>query len=171
VLTSRKTGEEVTMTAATAAPVQRRGIVPAIVAGGLTAATCDFIAAMLIYHLPALTVGKAVARGWFGREKAMTGGLDVSIIGIVSHYSILLVAAAIFVFASLRFPILRRRAAVAGILFGLCIYVVMHFVVLPLSAAGPGNPKGVQLVEELLGHMFVIGLPIALWARKFLGTN
>ena len=159
------------MTEAVAPTVQRRGIAPAIVAGGLTAATCDFIAAMLIYHLPALTVGKAVARGWFGREKAMAGGLDVSIIGIVSHYSILLAAAAIFVFASLRFPILRRRAVIVGILFGLCIYVVMHFVVLPLSAAGPGNPKGVQLVEELLGHMFVIGLPIALWARKFLGTT
>ena len=159
------------MTATASAPVQRRGIVPAIVAGGLTAATCDFIAAMLIYHLPAVTVGKAVARGWFGREKAMAGRLDVAAIGVVSHYFILLVAAAIFVFASLRFPILRRRAVIVGILFGLCIYVVMHFVVLPLSAAGPGNPKGIRLVEELLGHMFVIGLPIALWARKFLGTS
>jgi hypothetical protein len=159
------------MKATGSAPALRRGIVPAIVAGGLSAATCDFIAAMLIYHLPALTVGKAVARGWFGREKAMAGGLDVSIIGIVSHYSILLVAAAIFVFASLRFPILRQRAVIVGVLFGLCIYGVMHFVVLPLSAAGPGNPKGVQLVEELLGHMFVIGLPIALWARKFLGAT
>lgn len=157
------------MTAAASAPGVRAGIVPAILAGGLTAATCDFIAAMLIYHLPAVTVGKAVARGWFGREKAMAGGLDVAAIGIVSHYAILLVAAAIFVFASLRFPILRRRAAILGILFGLCIYLVMHFVVLPLSAAGPGNPKGLQLIEELLGHMFVIGLPIALWARKFLG--
>ena len=157
--------------AVTASAPARSGIIPAIVAGGLTAATCDFIAAMLIYNLPALTVGKAVARGWFGREKAMAGGLDVSIIGIVSHYSILLVAAAIFVFASLRFPILRRRAVIVGILFGLCIYVVMHFVVLPLSAAGPGNPKGIQLVEELLGHMLVIGLPIALWARRFLGTT
>ena len=157
--------------AATASGPARSGIIPAIVAGGLTAATCDFIAAMLIYHLPALTVGKAVARGWFGREKAMAGGLDVAIIGIVSHYAILMVAAAIFVFASLRFAILRRRAVIVGILFGLCIYAVMHFVVLPFSAAGPGNPQGIQLVEELLGHMFVIGLPIALWARKFLGPN
>ena len=159
------------MTTAASAPRLRAGVVPAILAGGLTAATCDFIAAMLIYHLPAVTVGKAVARGWFGREKAMAGGLDVAAIGIVSHYVILLVAAAIFVFASLRFPILRRRAVIVGVLFGLCIYVVMHFVVLPLSAAGPGNPKGIQLVEELLGHMFVIGLPIALWARKFLGPT
>jgi uncharacterized membrane protein YagU involved in acid resistance len=159
------------MTAAASAPATRAGVVPAIVAGGLTAATCDFIAAMAIYHLPALTVGKAVARGWFGREKAMAGGLDVALIGIVSHYAILLAAAAIFVAASLRFPILRRRAVVAGIVFGLGIYVVMHFVVLPLSNAGRGQPQGLQLYEELAGHMLVIGLPIALWARKFLGTT
>jgi hypothetical protein len=157
------------MTAAASTPAVRTGVIPAILAGGLTAATCDFIAAMLIYHLPAVTVGKAVARGWFGGEKAMAGGLDVAAIGVISHYAILLVAAAIFVLASLRFPILRRRAVIAGVLFGLCIYVVMHFVVLPLSAAGPGNPKGIQLAEELAGHMLVIGLPIALWARKFLG--
>ena len=155
-----------------AATLSRRpGIAPAIVAGGLTAATCDFIAAMLIYRLPAVTVGKAIARGWFGQEAAMAGGPGVALIGVVSHYFILLAAAAIFVAASLRFPLFRRRWVVAGIAFGLCIYAVMHFVVLPLSAAGPGNPRGVQLVEELAGHMFVIGLPIAFWARRFLGTS
>jgi hypothetical protein len=159
------------MTAAASTPAVRTGVIPAILAGGLTAATCDFIAAMLIYHLPAVTVGKAVARGWFGQEKAMSGGLDVAAIGVVSHYAILLVAAALFVTASLRFPILRHRAVIVGVLFGLCIYVVMHFVVLPLSNAGPGQPKGIQLVEELMGHMLVIGLPIALWTRKFLGAT
>ncbi|MET0272650.1 MAG: hypothetical protein ABW360_06635 [Phenylobacterium sp.] len=149
----------------------RRGVAPAIVAGGLTGATCDFIAAMLIYNLPALTVGKAVARGWFGKA-AMQGGNDVAAIGIVSHYAILLVAAAIFVFASLRFPVLRNRAWIVGPLFGAGIYLVMHYIVLPLSALHAiSNPHGIQLVEEVLGHMFVIGLPIALWARYFVGRD
>jgi hypothetical protein len=148
----------------------RRRVLTAIVAGGLTAATCDFIAAMLIYHLPALTVGHAVARGWFGKA-AMQGGNDVAAIGIASHYAILLIAAAIFVLTSLRSPILRRRAWITGPLFGVCIYVVMHFVIVPLSAAKSSNPHGVQFVEEFLGHMFVIGLPIALWARAVLGRD
>jgi hypothetical protein len=159
------------MTDTAAAPGERTGVVPAILAGGFTAATFDFIAAMLIYHLPAANVGRAVARGWFGREAAMKGGMDVVAIGVASHYFILIVAAAIFVFTSLRFPILRRMAWITGPLFGICIYVVMHYVVLPLSHAGPGSPRGLQFVEEFCGHMFVIGLPIALWARKFLGPN
>jgi uncharacterized membrane protein YagU involved in acid resistance len=149
----------------------RRGVLPAIVAGGLTGATFDFIAAMLIYNLPALSVGKAVARGWYGKA-AMRGGNDVAAIGVVSHYAILLVAAAIFVFASLQWPVLRRQAWIVGPLFGACIYLVMHFVVLPLSALHAiSNPHGVQLVEEVLGHMFVIGLPIALWARYLIGRD
>jgi uncharacterized membrane protein YagU involved in acid resistance len=146
----------------------RPQILKAIVAGGLTGATGDFISAMLIYHLPPLTVGKAVARGWFGNA-SMQMGNDVAVIGIVSHYAIVLVAAAIFVLASLRFPVLRRRAWIVGPLFGLCIYLTMHFVVLPLSAVhATRNPKGLQLIEELVGHMFLVGLPIALWARAML---
>jgi uncharacterized membrane protein SirB2 len=158
------------MTTITADAQGRTKVLTAIVAGGLTAATCDFIAAMLIYHLPALTVGRAVARGWFGKA-AMEGGDDVAAIGIVSHYAILLIAAAIFVITSLRFPILRRMAWITGPLFGICIYVVMHLVIVPLSAAGSSNPHGIQFVEEFLGHMLVIGLPIAIWARGILGRE
>jgi len=158
------------MTTIDAGAVRRPQVLKAIVAGGLTAATFDYIAASLIYHLPLAMVGRAVARGWFGKA-SMKGGTDVMVIGVVSHYAILLVAAAIFVLTSLRFPILRRMAWITGPIFGVCIYVVMHFVILPLSAAGPGNPKGIQFVEEFGGHMFVIGLPIALWARAILGRD
>lgn len=158
------------MTTLTAGAGARPKVLTAILAAGLTAATFDFIAAMLIYHLDAVTVGHVVARGWFGKA-AMTGGMDVAIIGALSHYAILLIAAAIFVFASLRFPILRRLAWITGPLFGICIYGAMHFVIVPLSAAKSANPHGIQFIEEFGGHMFVIGLPIALWARAILGKT
>ncbi len=148
-----------------------RNIIGAILAGGFMAATFDFFAAMLIYGGTASGVAHAIARGWFGAAvKTMPPIVDV--IGIASHYGILLIAAAIFVLTSLRFPILRRRAWITGPLFGICIYLVMHFVILPLSAVhAVNNPKGLQLVEEVCGHMFVIGLPIALWARALVGKD
>jgi hypothetical protein len=143
----------------------------AIVGGGLTAATFDFLVAMTLNHLDAVTIGKAVARGWYGKA-AMQGGLDVALIGVVSHYTILLAAAAIFVFASLRFPVLRRQAWIVGPLFGAAIYGVMHYVILPLSAVhAVANPKGVKFIWEFAGHMFLVGLPIALWARAILGKD
>jgi uncharacterized membrane protein SirB2 len=146
-------------------------VAAAILAGGFMAATFDFFAAMLIYGGTASGVAKAIARGWYGSAvKTMPPIVDV--IGLASHWAILIVAAAIFVLTSLRFPVLRRMAWIIGPLFGVCIYVVMHFVVLPLSAAaGSPGPQGIKFVEEFGGHMFVIGLPIALWARTILGKS
>ncbi len=142
----------------------------ALWAGGITAATFDFFAAQLIYKGSASGVAKAVAKGWYGPAvKTMPWPVDA--VGMASHYAILLIAAALFVGASLRLPVLRARAWITGPLFGVGIYVVMHYVVLPLSAAGSGNPVGVQFAEEFLGHLFLIGLPIALWARAILGRD
>jgi uncharacterized membrane protein YagU involved in acid resistance len=157
-------------TTADGAPAPRKVIV-AILAAGLTAATFDYLFAMGMNHLDWITIGHAIARGWFGKA-AMAGGLDVALIGLASHYFILLVASAIFVFASLRLPILRRMAWIVGPLFGACIYGVMHYLILPLSAVhAVANPKGIKFVWEFLGHMFGIGLPIALWARFILGKD
>jgi uncharacterized membrane protein YagU involved in acid resistance len=158
------------MTTTMPATPARSGVFAAILAGGLTAATLDLIAACLIYHAPLGAVLKSVASGWVGRAAAKAGGVGVQALGLASHYGILLVVAALFVFTAQRLPILRRRWYVAGPLFGVAIYVVMHFVVLPLSAAGASQPQGLQFVEELLGHMFLIGLAISLWTRRALGT-
>jgi hypothetical protein len=146
-------------------------VLGAILAGGFMAATFDFFAAMLIYGGTASGVAKAVARGWYG-DGAKAGGTAIEVVGMASHWGILLIAAAVFVLTSLRFPVLRRLAWVTGPLFGICIYVVMHFAIVPLSAVHKiSNPHGLQFVEEFLGHMFVIGLPIALWARALVGRS
>lgn len=158
------------MTVADAAPA-RRNVVLAILAAGLTAATFDYLFAMGLNHLDWITIGHAIARGWYGKA-AMTGGVDVALVGLASHYTILLVASAIFVLTSLRFPILRRMAWIVGPLFGACIYGVMHYIILPLSAVhAVANPKGIKFLWEFCGHLFGIGLPIALWARAILGKD
>jgi hypothetical protein len=149
----------------------QRNVAGAILAGGFMAATFDFFAAMLIYGGTASGVAKAVARGWYG-DGAKAGGTAIEVVGMASHWGILLIAASIFVLTSLRFPVLRRQAWITGPLFGVCIYIAMHFVIVPLSAVHKiSNPHGIQFVEEFAGHMFVIGLPIALWARAILGKD
>lgn len=158
------------MTTTDGAPAHRK-VILTILAAGLTAATFDYLFAMGLNHLDWITIGHAIARGWYGKA-AMAGGRGMALVGIASHYTILLVASAIFVFASLRFPILRRMAWIVGPLFGACIYGVMHYVILPLSAVhAVANPKGVKFIWEFCGHMFGIGLPIALWARTILGKD
>ena len=56
---------------------------------------------------------------------------------------------------------------VVGILYGLAVYAVMNYLVIPLSAIGPrttATPLPV-LANGLLIHMFGVGLPAALFAR------
>ena len=149
----------------------RKGVIPAAVVGGLVGGAADLWVACTLSGLSLLTVGKAVARGWFGREQAMSGGLEVSTIGLASHFAIVLVFAAVFVAASLRSPILRRLWYVAGPLYGAAIFCVMRFVVLPLSAAGFSMPPPPDLYWEIAGHLFLVGLPIALTARLFVGRD
>jgi type IV secretory pathway TrbD component len=123
-------------------------LIAAILAGGFMAATFDFFAAMLIYGGTASGVAKAIARGWFGMAvKAMPPIVDV--IGIASHYGILLIAASIFVLTSLRFPVLRQRDWITGPLFGVCIYIVMHFVIVQQPQ---GDPVRRGILRPLVRH-------------------
>ena len=163
------------MTAAAAAPGAAARPMPkvltAILGGGITAGVFDFTVACVESGKPPLFIGKAVATGWFGRAAAMQGGLDVSLIGIASHFGIMLAFAAAFVLASLKEPALRRWFFVAGPLYGAVIFDVMRFIVMPLSAAGYGMPKPPILFFEFAGHVFLVGLVIAAWARGVLGRT
>jgi hypothetical protein len=153
-----------------AQPSRTSRIVAAILGAGLTAGVFDFTVACVESGKPPLFIGKAVARGWFGKA-AMDGGLDVSLIGIASHFAIMTAFAAAFVLGSVREPALRRWFWVAGPLYGAVIFDVMRFVVLPLSAAGYGMPKPPILYFEFAGHVFLVGLVIAGWARGLLGRD
>jgi hypothetical protein len=157
------------MTTTTAQPPPRTPrIVAAILAGGLTAGVFDFTVACVESGLPPMTIGKAVARGWFGKA-SMQGGTDVALIGVASHFAIMTAFTAAFVLASLKEPVLRRRFYVAGPLYGAIVFDVMRFIVLPLSAAGYGMPKPPVLYFEFAGHVFLVGFVIAAWARGLLG--
>ena len=163
------------MTAAVAAPgaaqpSRTSRIATAILGGGLTAGVFDFTVACVESGKPPLFIGKAVATGWFGKA-AIQGGLDISLIGIVSHFGIMLSFAAAFVLASLKEPALRRWFWAAGPLYGAVIFDTMRFIVMPLSAAGYGMPKPPILFFEFAGHVFLVGLVIAAWARGVLGRD
>jgi len=162
------------MTAATAAPGAAARPMPkvltAILGGGITAGVFDFTIACVESGKPPLFIGKAVATGWFGKA-AIQGGLDVSLIGIASHFSIILAFTTAFVLASLKEPALRRWFWVAGPLYGAVIFDTMRFIGMPLSAAGYGMPKPPILFFEFAGHVFLVGLVIASWARGVLGRD
>lgn len=110
---------------------------------------------------------QSVAAGAFGRDAAFAGGATTAAAGLAFHYFIAFTITAIFFGAAARLAFLTRRPALAGPLYGIGVYLIMNYVVIPLSRIGPRPmPPMLTLVTGLLVHMFLIGLPIALGARR-----
>jgi len=147
----------------------------AIVIGGLVAGTLDLVYAVLFYgYARGVTeedVLHSIASGWLG-PKAFAGGGPSAILGFFTQYLIAIGAAAVFYAVSAWLPALRRSAVAAGLVFGGGLYLFMYRIVLPLSAI-PFRPSFAPsaLFPALAAHMFLIGLPIALCARRFGGVR
>jgi hypothetical protein len=109
-----------------------------------------------------------IASGLLGTHSFRMGWTSVGL-GVVIHYAIALAWTAIFYTAAtkLSFSLLTRRPILSGLIYGVIVYVVMNFIVLPLTAV-PARPAVVTLVNRVnavMALMFCIGLPIALLLR------
>jgi uncharacterized membrane protein YagU involved in acid resistance len=144
-----------------------------IIAAGLTAGAFDITYACIVWGLRGVTpiqVGKAVAAGLLGRDAALAGGVATGILGLLLHFLMAIIMAAVYYAAATKMPLLVKRAVVCGSLYGLALYGVMNYVVMPLSAikaAGGGGPLYIS-ISGILVHTFLVGLPIALFTRRAL---
>jgi hypothetical protein len=142
----------------------------AILVGGGIAATLDIVYAVLrnwgAGREPLWTL-QSVASGWLGNG-AFESGVNGGILGVVSHYGILFIAAALYFALSQRFAILRTKPLGCGLIFGVLVYLFMNFVVLPLSAF-PFQLKypWLRLLEGFASHAVFVGLPISLSIRRW----
>jgi len=116
------------------------------------------------------TLLQVITSGWFGSAAFNMGAVSAGI-GLVSHFALSLGWAALFVALATRFG-LTSRAWLNGPLFGAFVFLGMRLVVLPLSAfPRPMNFDMPGALYDLLSHMFLFGLPIALAARAFLSAR
>ncbi len=143
----------------------KRSILTAIVLGGVVAATLDIGAAMLISGAGLTTILQFIASGLIGKA-AFDGGTATAVLGAALQEALGLIIAAVFVSASLALPWLRRRWLAAGLAYGVMIYLVMNYVVMPLSAVGHFPKFSVEgLVKNGLA-MLAFGLIIAWFAQR-----
>lgn len=142
----------------------------AVLVGGLLAGTFDIIYAIVAQSLrgrsPQWTL-QSVATGWLGKA-AFDGGTGSAALGLASHYGIAIGAAGVFYFLSRHLPFLRTRAVLCGLLFGVCVFLVMNWVVIPLSAAPFVIPFTARVLSQgFASHAILFGVPIALAIRYF----
>jgi hypothetical protein len=142
----------------------------AVFFGGLLAGSFDIAAASLIYGVTPIVVLQSIASGLIGHA-AFHGGLHAAAIGVACHYLIAFVCAALYVVASRAMPFLIRQAILCGLVYGIAIYVVMNYVVIPLSLAHRVPFAWSSFVLGLLANMIAFALPIALCAKWFAGPR
>lgn len=142
-----------------------------IIPGGIAVGILDMLFAFIYYGWilggRPLRIFQSVAAGVLGRQTAIDGGVKTFVLGLALHFVVATCITAVFYFASLWLPVLLRFAWISGPLYGIVAFLGMNYVVVPLSAIGrfPGPVSRVFFVG-MIGHMVLVGLPIALLARR-----
>jgi hypothetical protein len=144
-----------------------RPYVAAILLGGLAAGVGDTLLAVGMYGVSPAVVYRSVASGLVGREAAVRGGLPMAALGMLLHFCIATTATAVYVAVGSRLKLLLEHSVPCGLGFGVVVYFFMKEVVVPLSAARPIPFAW----SGLVGHALLVGLPIALIARRALGER
>ncbi|MGH1349521.1 MAG: hypothetical protein ACRBBN_01750 [Methyloligellaceae bacterium] len=147
-------------------------ILKATLIGGLIAATLDIIWAISIAYLakkmPPQKLLQFVASGLLG-VKAYARGWSSAALGLLSHYIIALVMAFAFVVVARQIPVILVYPLIAGAAYGVFLFFVMNWIVVPRSGTVPKLPlKGPRLVMEIIAHIVLVGMPIALIAACFI---
>src|SRR5688572_30030751 len=110
-----------------------------VVFGGLVIAAGDIVFAISMWftwNLPGLQrVFQSIAAGVLGRA-SFEGGVGSAVLGAVLHLFIATMFVVAAVLVGRRVPRVLQRAHAWGPAYGVLLYVVMNFVVMPLSRIG-----------------------------------
>ncbi len=163
-----------TITAAAEATQTGVRLLPAILVGTAIAGTLDILDAVVM----SLTAGRSpvkmlqgIASGLLGKA-AGQGGAQTAALGLAVHFAIMLVMVTLFMVAAGRIEALTRRPLLWGPVYGIGLYLVMYWVVLPLRwPALFGKFEPAQFVNQIFAHTVLVGLSIGLVAARFLRVN
>lgn len=137
----------------------------AIFLGGVIAATIDIAAASLISSRSPAFIMQAIAGGLLGKA-SFDGGIATVILGALLQEVMGVLIATIYVVLSKAVSGVRRRWITSGLAYGVIVFFVMNYVVVPLSAwkAAPHFTTGKFAAN--MAAMLLFGIIVAFFARR-----
>lgn len=159
------------MTAVSVEATSPRALSPgaAIAIATLVAGTLDISYAIVtsaMHGVAPIVIWQSVASGALGKS-SYEGGLATAVLGGVFHYSIMACFALAYFLLSRRWPQLVERPFLYGPLYGIGVFVVMNYAVVPLSAIGHTFHRDLpHFLGELGSHVFFVGTTIAWFASR-----
>ena len=139
----------------------------------LVCGTADILSALFFGGLdgqPPGAILRFVASGPFGSEMHK-GGMVAAAVGLLVHYLLMLAMVALFVVGARRFPSILRHWWLGGVLYGLAIYLVMYWIVLPTRFELSPRTDAWHLGNALFSHIVCVGLPLAFITWRMLGSG
>lgn len=134
-----------------------------ILAATALCGSLDILSAFLFNAIDGVGVGtvlRFVASGPFG-DSMRQGGAGAAVLGLAVHFGIMFIMSALFVGAASRFDLLRRQWPMAGLAYGLLIYSVMYWLVLPARFGSYPQLGWWSVGNALFSHIACVGLPMA----------
>lgn len=142
-----------------------------VLVGGFIAGALDILYAIVFWavraDVPAMRILQSVAAGLLG-SASFTGGWQTAALGLFLHFFIAVSMSFAYFAVALRWRVLSRFPWPLGALYGLILYAIMNYIVVPLSAASPGSRDTLWVGLSVAVHMALIGIPIALATRRAL---
>ena len=140
-----------------------------VLAGGLIAGALDILYAYTFWtvksQMPAQRIFQSVATGLLG-DTSFQGGWRTAALGVALHFVISITIAVVYYLLALRWSLLWQQPLLSGTIYGLLVYGAMNYVVLPMSAAGSVSRNPLWVGLSILVHMFLIGVPLAVFGRR-----
>lgn len=143
----------------------------AILWGTLVVGVLDISEVILFYlfrDVSPLRILKGIASVPLGRDAALKGGPEIALLGLALHFFVAFTVVTIFVVASRKIDWLTRQPFISGPLYGIAVHLLMSRLFVPLVTGHPPRPQEWWMIANaLFAHIFCVGLPTALIARRY----
>ena len=144
----------------------------AIVTAGLVVGVLDISSAFVIWWQRGVALRRGlqgIAAGLLG-TRAFEGGLNTVALGLVLHFFVAFVVVSVFYLASGKMRFLTKQPFLSGVLYGIGVYIVMYWIVLPSVFSTFRHRISNELIELAI-HICLIGLPTAFIVRRYSETS
>ena len=148
--------------------MKNSGAFRTILTAGLVVGVLDISSAFVIWWQR----GVGAQHGLQGISAALLGansydgGLVTAGLGLALHFFVAFVVVSVFFTASRKIEFLTNHAVMSGVLYGIGVYLVMYWLVLPMAFPMFRHRVGNDLIAIAI-HISLIGLPCALIVRHY----
>src|SRR5438034_7702944 len=148
--------------------MKKSGALREILTTGVVVGVLDISSAFVIWWQRGVTIQRGlqgIAAGLLG-AKSYEGGMATAGLGLALHFFVAFVVVSIFYLASRKISFLTKQPLISGVFYGIGVYMVMYWFVLPAAFSTFRHRLSNELIELAI-HISLIGLPTAFIVRRY----